>query len=87
MLIVFVFLESKLVYYKCNFCENIYSQFLFFMNFSGFRHAAQPNIYQIDKISVDAYIFCCQMAEITCLESFMEKFPTGEYLSDGRMIF
>ena len=84
MLIVFVFLESKLVYYKCNFCENIYSQFLFFMNFSGFRHAAQPNIYQLDKIYVDTYIFCCQMAEITF---FMEKFPTGEYLSDGRMIF
>ena len=35
------------------------------MNFSGFPHAAQPNIYQPDKMFVDTYIFCCQMAEIT----------------------
>ena len=59
MLIVFVLLGSKLVYYKCNFCENIHNSY-----FSGFRHAAQPNIYQPDKIFVDTYIFCCQMAEI-----------------------
>ena len=26
-LIVFVFLDSKLVYYKCNFCENIHNSY------------------------------------------------------------
>ena len=85
MLIVFVFLESKLVYYKCNFCKNIHNSY-----FSGFRHAVQPNIYQSDKIFVDTYIICCQMAKITSnfmFGKFHRKFPTGEYLSGGRMIF
>ena len=38
---------------------------LIFHEFFWVWHAAQPNIYQPDKIFVDTYIFCCQMTEIT----------------------